>query len=326
MRELIIVGYGISVRARRGLLMIRGGKGEKTEVSPSDLETVVVATGGASISSSAVRLLINHGVDLVFLDSRGRPIGRLYPPFINRTVMTRRQQYEAYFGEKRWVIVGAIVEAKIRNQANLLKYYAKSREMDELKEASYEVLLSLKKLPGALGDPARVLSVEAEASRAYWSGIRLLLPSDVEFDGRDPEALDSVNISINYLNALLYSSCWKALVLAGLDPYAGFLHADRSGKESLVYDYSDMFKPPAVDRLVVKLFSEGWRPEIVNGLLTAKSRGFLVQSFFKWMERRVRPYSESTCSLAQAVKRWAFKLASFLRGNVKNYRGFVEPW
>jgi len=42
-----------------------------------------------------------------------------------------------------------------------------------------------------------------------------------------------------------------------------------------------MFKPPAVDGLVMKLFSKGWRPEIVNGLLTAKSalRGTMVARF-----------------------------------------------
>jgi len=90
-RELVVASYGVRVRVKRGLLLVEGG-GERLEISPSDLDAVIVASGGVSVTSSAVRLLIAHGVDVVFLDSRGRPIGRLYPPFVNRTVLTRRMQ------------------------------------------------------------------------------------------------------------------------------------------------------------------------------------------------------------------------------------------
>ena len=170
------------------------------------------------------------------------------------------------------------------------------------------------------------MAVEAEAARAYWNGMTLLFSKELEFRGRDPESFDPVNMCLNYVYALLYGVCWRVLVLAGLDPYAGFLHSDRSGKESLVYDYSEMFKPSSVDRLIVKLFSEGWRPEIENGLITSKSRGQLIKAFFQWLDRRVRPTSGSPCTLQQAIKRWAFMLASYLRGDLKKYRGFVEPW
>ncbi|MCC6050833.1 MAG: CRISPR-associated endonuclease Cas1 [Thermofilum sp.] len=325
MRELVLKGYGVRVRSRRGLLVVESGEG-KLEVSPSELEQVVVVSGGVSLTSSAVRLLMRHGVDLVFLDARGEPVGRLYPPFVNRTVLARRRQYEAYLSELRWVIVGAFVEAKIRNQANLLKYYARSRGLDELRGCAAEVEACLEKLPAALGDPQRVMSVEAEAARAYWSGFALLVPRHLGFEGRDPETPDPVNACLNYCYRLLYSACWRALVLAGLDPYAGFLHADRSGKESLVYDYSEMFKPPAVDRMLLKLLSSGFEPRLENGLLTRDARAALVKAFREWMQRRVRPASGEPCTLEQAVKRWAFKLASFLRGEEREYAGFVEPW
>jgi len=324
-RELVLKGYGITVRARRGLLVVEGGDG-KVEVSPCELDQVVVVSGGVSITSSAVRLLMRHGVDIVFLDGRGLPVGRIYPPFVNRTVLTRRCQYEAYLDGRRWHVVGAIVEAKLRNQANLLKYHLRWRDDPHLRASADEILLCLEQLPAALGDPARVMGVEARAARAYWSGIARLLPPELGFDGRDPESPDPVNACINYLNALLYSQCWRALVLAGLDPYAGFLHADRSGKESLVYDFSEMFKPPAVDRLLLKELASGWRPQVEGGLLTRDSRAHLVRRFSEWLERVVRPTSGGPCTLRQALKRWAVELASYLRGELREYRGFVEPW
>ncbi|MEM1631785.1 MAG: CRISPR-associated endonuclease Cas1 [Thermofilum sp.] len=325
MRELVLKGYGVRVRSRKGLLIVESKEG-RVELSPSEVNQVVVVSGGVSITSSAIRLLMRNCVDVVFLDGRGVPVGRVYPPVVNRTVLTRRCQYEAYLSEKRWHVVAGVVEAKLRNQANLLKYYSRWRSDERLRECADEILQCLNQLYSALGNAASVLSIEARAARAYWSGIASLLPSELGFEGRDHEAVDPVNMCINYLNSLLYSQCWKALVLAGLDPYAGFLHSDRSGKESLVYDFSEMFKPPAVDRLLLKLLLSGWRPEVENGLLTRDSRAHLVRNFSEWLDRRVRPTSGEPCTLRQALKRWALSLASFLRGEAREYRGFVEPW
>jgi len=325
-RELVLKGFGVRVQSRKGLLVVEGEEG-KLEVSPSELDQVVVVSSGISLTSGAVRLLMRHGVDLLFLDEKGEPVGRLYPPFVNRTVLTRRKQYEAYLSELRWLVVGAFVEAKIRNQANLLKYYAKSRELDELKTCAAEVEASIEKLPAALGDPQRVMSVEAEAARAYWSGFALLVPRHLGFEGRDPESPDPVNMCLNYCYRLLYSACWRALVLAGLDPYAGFLHADRSGKESLVYDYSEMFKPPAVDRMLLKLLSSGFEPQASRTGCSPATRGPAREGVPRvGAEEGSRPSSGEPCTLEQAVKRWAFKLASFLRGEEREYTGFVEPW
>lgn len=326
MRELVLKEYGASLRTRRGLLVVSRAGGEKVELSPSELDLVVIASGGVSVTARAVRLLMRHGVDLVFLDERGQPVGRVYPPFINKTVLTRRKQYEAYFTAARWSVVYAIVEAKIRNQANLLKYYAKALEAPVLREAAEEVLRALHDLPRALGDAGAVVSVEAKAARAYWGGVALLLPRELGFEGRDHDSLDPVNLCLNYCYALLYSRCWRALVLAGLDPYAGFLHADRSGKESLVYDFSEMFKPSAVDRMLISAFREGWRPRVESGLISRDSRAELVSRFSQWMKRRVRPTSGEPCTLDQALKRWAVGLASYLRGEAGDFKGFVEPW
>ncbi len=325
MRELIVKEYGTVVRTRKGLLVVEGKNG-KLELAPGDIDGVVIASGGISITARAVRLLMRNGVDLVFLDERGQPIGRLYTPFINRTVLTRRRQYEAYLGDERWNIIHAIIESKIRNQAGLLRYYSKSLERIDLKNLANEILSTLEELPKALGNPQAVLNLEARVAQIYWGGVAELLPREIVFDGRDHESLDPFNISLNYSYALLYSRCWRVLVLAGLDPYAGFLHTDRSGKESLVYDFSEMFKPLAVDKLLISMFREGWRPRIENGLISRDSRADLIARFSEWMGKNVRPTTGEACTLEQAMKRWAFRLAGYLRGESKSFTGFVETW
>ena len=50
-------------------------------------------------------------------------------------------------------------------------------------------------------------------------------------------------------------SGWRAIVLAGLDTYAGFIHADRPGKPSLVLDLIEEFRQPAIDRTIFAMLN-----------------------------------------------------------------------
>lgn len=329
MKTLIISDYGIKISYRKGLLVIKN-KNEKKEVSLVDLEQLVIATSGVSITSKAVRALIYHGIDLVFLDHRGLPVGRVYPPFINRTVDTRRKQYQAYLDpDKSSYIAKAVVTAKILNQAGLLKRYARNTGDKELRDASYSIqslIASLEDLEGPVEEIRRdILSIEARASRIYWAYVSKLVPEDLGFEHRDQDSIDPFNVMLNYGYGILYSEAWKALVLAGLDPYAGFIHVDRSGKPTLVFDYVEMFRCSVVDYVLLRMVRRGWRPGIENGFLDYKSRGELAKNILSSMERRVHCEGESM-TLKQAIKRYAFKLASFIRGDLKRYRGFVEDW
>ena len=131
MRYIVISGYGKKIRTRKNMLNIVNMDGEEINIAFGDIDSLIIASNGISITSNVVRKLIRHGVDIVFLDGSGRPIGRIYPPFINRTVATRRCQYQAYFDERRWIIIETFIESKFRNQANLIKYYSKSRDRDD---------------------------------------------------------------------------------------------------------------------------------------------------------------------------------------------------
>ena len=44
---------------------------------------------------------------------------------------------------------------------------------------------------------------------------------------------------------------------AGLEPFAGFLHVDRSGKPSLVLDLMEEFRQPVVDRAILSWLNKG---------------------------------------------------------------------
>src|SRR5438477_161295 len=70
-------------------------------------------------------------------------------------------------------------------------------------------------------------------------------------------AVDPLNSALNYGYGVLYAQVEQALILAGLDPYAGFLHADRPGKPSLVLDLIEEVRQTVVDRTVIGLVNRG---------------------------------------------------------------------
>ena len=65
---------------------------------------------------------------------------------------------------------------------------------------------------------------------------------------------------------------WGAIELAGLDPFAGFLHVDRPGKPSMVLDLIEEFRQQVVDRTVFGLVNRGYQPKLEDGKLSEETR------------------------------------------------------
>ncbi len=274
---------------------------------------------------------MRHGVDLVFLDSRGTPSARLWLPYLTKTSLTRRKQYEAYFNGKGVEIAKTIAYSKIMNQAGFLRRLARTRSEPVLREQAVRIEEYASRIHEVRGDleyaRGRIREIEAHAAREYWSSLAIILPRDLGFNGRIHDSLDPVNVSLNYLYGIGYTSIWRELVLVGLDPYAGFIHVDRSGRPVLVYDFIEMFRTSLVDYPLVKMLANTkWRPKIENGLLDHESRGRLIKIFHENLERKTRiKYLSYSMSLREALKHVALKLAESLRENTV-FKGFVEKW
>ena len=330
MKTMIISGYGVKIGVEKGILVVKD-KNSVEKISIGDLDQVIIATSGVSITSKAIRVLLRHGVDVVFLDSRGLPAGRLWLPYLTKTTLTRRAQYEAYVNGFGLTIAKAIVQAKLMNQAGLLRRLARNTEDSGLREESYRVesyLSRIEEVNGSLIEARdKLREVEAHAARVYWSCLATILPRDIGFNGRDYESSDAFNISLNYLYAVAYTEAWRELVLAGLDPFAGYLHVDRSGRPSLVYDYIEMFRASLVDYMLIKLYTNTtWRPRISDGLLDHESRARLLKEFYLNLERKVKPRKKNqSMTLRQALRHYAYRLADSLR-ELQPYEGFIEKW
>lgn len=133
----------------------------------------------------------------------------------------------------------------------------------------------------------RLRGVEAEGSKCFWRCVAGLFER-YGFPGRVPRGRDVVNRSVDYGYAVLYGYIYHALVGAGLDPYAGFMHTIRSGRPSLVYDFSEQYKP-FILHVVLSAVRRLKNPYITEeGLLDPSSISYITKTLQSWINRRRR--------------------------------------
>lgn len=345
-QHLIVDEFGSFVAKKSERLQVTCQGEKRVEAPLMHLETVLITGKGVSLSSDAVAACAAGGIPIHFLDSRGQPVGSFYSAGLAATVQTRRAQLLALLDGRGLHIALAVAEGKLRNQANLLKYMAKYRK-EKQPETYTEVRLlagevldhvaeleALTRRASAEGEEATVddlrgqlLSIEGRGSQKYWQAIGRLLLVDVGWPGRRTQgAADPFNSSLNYGYGILYSQVERALVLAGLDPYAGFLHTDRPGKTALVYDMVEEFRQTVVDRTVMAVFNRGSPVELdERGRLTEASRKSLAEKVLARLEA-VEVYEEKRYPLRAIVQMQARRLAAYLRGERESYTAFVSSW
>lgn len=170
-----------------------------------------------------------------------------------------------------------------------------------------------------------LMGIEGSAARAYWRGVRALLEGRAVFEGRGGRgATDPANALLNYGYGILASRVWAALMHAGLDPFAGMLHADRSGKPSLVLDLMEELRAPAVDRAVLAHLRLGKPVRFDGRLLEEATRRAIADAVIERLEARVTVGKERL-QLASIIQRQARAIACHVRGE-EPYRSFSMTW
>ncbi len=336
--HLIADTFGSHIGKYSERLKLTQGKEVLAQAPLLHLLSVTIANQGVSISADAIRACCERGIPIHFVSSRGEVYASLYSAGLTGTILTRRAQLEAYHTERGRHAALAFVTGKIRNQASTLKYLAKTRTetspaaADELKLCAGEVADyegRLLHLTGSTCDDIRqdVLTIEAHASKRYWAAVRSIIPEKYGWQDRTGRgATDPINSLLNYGYGILYAQVEKSLVLAGLDPYGGFIHADRPGKPSLVLDLIEEFRQAAVDRVVFGLVNRQFNVEQdETGRLSETTRRSLAERVLEHLEAGVR-YEGKRQALRAVLQSQARHLATYLRAERDSYEPFQASW
>jgi len=239
------------------------------EVAADKVDSILITTS-ATITTDAIEFAVSKNIDIIFLNQFGDPYGRVWHSKLGSTTLIRRKQLEGEKNNVGFRFARNWIAKKIENQIDFLKDLKKNRpdsrdSLDISIQKMQNIQKSLSDMAGSL-DTKRgaIMGYEAMATQIYFSALSEIMPEQWKFKGRsrDP-AHDAFNCLLNYGYGILYSQVERACIIAGLDPYIGFLHTDNYNKKSFVFDLIELFRI-YVDRAVIGLFQKASFPRTVR--------------------------------------------------------------
>lgn len=255
--RLVVQSFGSTVKKKNNRIVV-SSEGESSEFPISDLKQIILSEA-VSITTGALILATENGVDVAIMTSDGVPCCRLLPCSVSGNVITRRNQIKFSETPASWSFISSIIRAKAMNMAGLLKTLAKRRLSEEMVKAAETIRTIAAGIrdTGDLASDAGILrAIEGEASHVYFRTLSNVLPHSVYHGKRmHRPAEDLFNAALNYGYGILYHEVERACYIAGLDPSVGILHTDRYGKMPLVYDVIEPYRQPVVDAAVISLLT-----------------------------------------------------------------------
>jgi len=325
--NLVLTTFGTYLH-RSGEMFIVNIKDEKKEFSARKVRSILITTG-ASLSTDAIQLAVEKNIDIVFIDQMGNPYGRFWHDRPSSTILIRREQLRLADTEQGLHFAVSWIQRKLDNQIVFLRESRERRsrlsaqltEKINVLSASHTSIIQLN---GTLDDVrGTLMGIEGRAGRTYWEAINLLLPENFKFAGRSRNpAKDEFNCLLNYAYAVLYSIVDRACVLAGLDPYVGFVHTDHYQKKSFVFDLIECYRI-WVDQTVVGLFAarkvkQNQFDRLQNGLrLNKEGKEVLIESLEKYLDESIR-YRNRNIKRRDTVQFDCHYLANSWIGRIKD--------
>ena len=295
--EITINTYGAYLHVKDEMFEVRvkdpdaPGGVKTTQRAAHKVRTIVMAPG-TMLSTAAVKLALNNNIDIVFVESNGYPMGRVWHSKLGSTTRIRKRQLEASLGADGLTWTKKWVAQKMDNQTDFVKDLKKHRAqhavfLDDKIEKMQALVLSVQALSGAtvaeIADTLRGL--EGTSGRLYFETLSYVLPSEYQFAGRSSRpATDAFNAFLNYAYGFLYRRVEKSLMMAGLDPFVGFLHRDDYNQKSMVFDFIEPYRIWA-DTAIFRLFSakkvnKTHTELLANGVTLSKEGKQLVAEIF----------------------------------------------
>ncbi|AGB03031.1 CRISPR-associated endonuclease Cas1 [Methanoregula formicica] len=261
MRFLLLNGHGIDMHVDGAKLFIRDGRFTTKEepkqycFTPQriDISSIVIYGRSGNISIEAIRWLIKHGIQITIMNWDGKLLTTMLPPE-SVQVKTKFAQYRAFEDKKlRLQIARQFIDAKFE-RTHLVLDYLHQRYPDVETDFSSESAKLTK-----VTTIKELMGVEGVVAVHYWDQIQKVIPDRLEFTSRcvgrtnrPHGAADTVNCMLNYGYSLLEAECLRAINSVGLDAHVGYLHEMAIGKNSLAYDFQELFRF-IVDLAVINL-------------------------------------------------------------------------
>ena len=332
--DLGITVPGVALYKSGEALVISKDKKLIRQVPIRRICSVSLFTDRVRITGSVINLCMEHNIPILFMGNAGTVTGIIASP---KSDSPELQLAQARVAESIPFVLSigcAVIDGKIRNQMNLLKYFGKSRKSKILwfKDTLHKDLKRMDKSLVRLHTLRhqnnyseieefrnKLFGIEGQAAISYWHAYGSLLPKQTPFPSRVCQgATDPVNSSLNYGYALLRAKVEHAVVRAGLSLQTSFLHSPQRNRSSLVFDLMEEFRPWAIDRPVLNFICQKHKEAVIdkNGRLSQTTKKLLVQTILeRWKKDKIPELIyEQVTKLVQSIK------------NKGDYRTYKFKW
>ncbi|MEY8331186.1 type I-C CRISPR-associated endonuclease Cas1c [Lachnospiraceae bacterium 48-33] len=258
----------------------------------------------------------------------------------NGNVVLRKTQYRFSDKEEESLIIARnMILGKVHNQRYVIERarrdYALRLDCEKLENASKLLKQSMSYIKDCKTlDELR--GYEGEAASVYFRVFDDLILQNKHqfvFSGRNKRPpLDNVNALLSFTYSLLTTECAGAAYSVGLDPYVGFLHRDRPGRQSLALDLMEELRAPVADRFVLTLINKqeinakGFKKLENNAVIMSDMTRKLVLQ--RWQEGKneqiMHPFLKEKIPLGLLPYVQAMLLARYLRCDINAYPPFFK--
>lgn len=254
-------------------------------------------------------------------------------------VLLRKQQYKISDDKEQGVQYAKnMMMGKVYNSRWTLERTARDHkervDYESIRKISSELQEGLLKIR-TVDNIDQLRGIEGELASRYFSVFDELIlnqKDDFIFQTRNRRPpMDRVNALLSFAYAVVERECANALRSVGLDPFVGFMHTDRPGRESMALDIMEEFRSILCDRFVLTLINTKTvrKDSFMKGddgavLLNDKGRKIF---FNNWQNRKreliTHPFLKEKMEWGLVPYIQALLLARTIRGDIEEYPPFL---
>ena len=323
--EIVLSDYGQYLGTKNGENLAIFQKRQLTgETEIFKVDNVYLFEGN-SVSTSALTLCALYDIPVFVLSRTGKLLSSNFPFNENgeARVKTRLAQYQSIENGKGKKIAKRIILAKIENQKALLRQHGFStakleveRRIERIKTDSFQQFR------------IHLNTLEARCSKWYFKAYVKLLPRIWQPSKRVKyKAQDRLNNLLNLGYEILAGELYKAVQLAHLDAFLGFVHSQQYLKPSLIADFQELFRQ-LIDAFllsyVLKLdIEKSFEKRGNRAFLKPKETGKFIMALNRLFDlkidhTRIKQFGKKT-KIRTIIREEPLKLAQFLRDEKSEY-------
>lgn len=332
LNSLYVTTQGSYLCKERETLVVKQERKKAFQLPMHALENIF-CFGNVMMSPDLMFFCGERNVGIAFLTEYGKFQCRVLGPQTGN-VLLRRAQYRMA-DSSAYAAAKLFVAAKIANGRQVvLRHQRNHGENENLAGLAKQLANNMRRLEKQT-DIEKIRGIEGDSAARYFANFQqLIVPlqrADFPFSGRNKRPpLDIVNALLSYSYVLLSHEISSSLQAVGLDPYVGFLHADRPGRISLALDMLEEFRAWWCDRFVLSLINRK-QVKTKDFIKEASSAIKMTKDFRKrflaaWQEKKheelVHPYLNEKIKIGLLPHIQSALFARWLRNDVEVYPPF----